>query len=279
MKEKLEAEAKEKAELREQIKELLEQLRQANKARDNAEIEAKKDLFESEKSIRAEAEKDAAEKQRLEVATKDKTINDLKRALEDAQRKAAQGSQQMQGEIAELDFENAFANEFRDDEISPVSKLKEDLRSAKANIPVIITEVMPKDVDCDIAQYNGIWVCKPSMALVLSSLLRKGLLDVGRHKTLSENQGTKAGMLYGFVTSHEFVQQVEGMVETYKEMLGQIVSERASYERGWAKREKQAQKLLLGTANIVGSMQEYVGQTSMPKIKGLELLEPGDESK
>lgn len=315
LKEKLDAEAKEKAELREQIKELLEQVRQSNKAKENAEIEAEKKLFEKEKIIREDAEKVAIEKKRLELATKDKTISDLTKALEDAQRKAAQGSQQMQGEIAELDFENAFANEFRDDEISPVAKgvkggdicqivksprgtvcgtilweikrtknwtegwvakLKEDLRSAKANIPVIITDVLPKDVHCDIAQYKGIWVCKPNMAIALSSLLRKGLLDVGRHKATAENKGTKAEMLYGFVTSHEFAQQIEGMVETYKEMLGQIVSERASYERGWAKREKQAQKLLLGTANIVGSMQEYIGQASMPKIKGLELLEAGE---
>jgi hypothetical protein len=79
--------------------------------------------------------------------------------------------------------------------------------------------------------------------------------------------------LYNFVTSHEFVQQIEGMVETYQEMTSQITKERTYYAKFWAEREAQAQRLLLGTANIIGSMQGHVGQASMPKIKGLELLE------
>lgn len=66
-------------------------------------------------------------------------------------------------------------------------------------------------------------------------------------------------------------------IDISKEMTGQISSERAAFERLWAKREKQSQKLLLNTANIIGSMQGHIGQTSMPKIKGLDLLESGEE--
>jgi hypothetical protein len=316
MKEKLGIEEKDKAEMRQQIKELIEQVRQSNKARENAEIEAEKKLLGKEKQIREEAEKNAAEKQRLDLASKDKTISDLKKDLEDAQRKASQGSQQLQGEIMELDFERSLADAFRDDDIRPVAKgvkggdicqivksprgtscgvilweikrtknwtdgwigkLKEDLRAAKANIPVIITEAMPKEVAQDIGQINGVWICKPSMAIVMSTLLRKSLLDAGYQKALAENKGSKAELLYNFVTSHEFVQQIEGMVETYKEMTAQLMQERANSEKLFARREKQSQKLLLGTANIIGSMQGYVGQNSMPKIKGLELLEDGME--
>ena len=305
-----------KKEMREQMKVMIEQIRELTKAKDNAELEAEKKLLGKEKQIREEAEKTAAEKQRLDLASKDKTISDLKRALEDAQRKASQGSQQLQGEIMELDFEKTLADAFRDDEIQPVAKgvkggdicqvvksprgtncgvilweikrtknwttgwtakLKEDLRAAKANIPVIVTEAMPKEVSQDIGQFDGVWICKLNMAIVMSTLLRKSLLDAGYQKALSENKGSKAELLYNFVTSHEFVQQVEGMIETYKEMTSQIMQERANSEKLLARREKHAQKLLLGTANIIGSMQGYVGQNSMPKIKGLDLLEDGVE--
>jgi hypothetical protein len=305
-----------KKEMREQIKGLFNQIRELTKAKDNAEIDAEKRLLEKESTIRQEAEKNADEKQRLNLAAKEKTITDLQKALDDAQRKAAQGSQQLQGEVMELDFEKSLSEFFKDDEIEPVAKgvkggdirqtvksprgtvcgamlweikrtknwtdgwitkLKEDLRTAKANIPIIITEALPKEVNQDIAQFNGVWICKPNMAIILATLLRKSLLDAGYQKALAENRGSKADLLYGFVTSHEFVQQIEGMVETYKEMTAQVVKERTAFERLWAQREKQAQKLLLGTANIIGSMQGQIGQNSMPKIRGLELSADGEQ--
>ena len=301
--------------LRDDLGKLMDQLRESNKAKDMAELEAKQKLAREEAKIREEVQKTAEEKQRLNLAAKEKTITDLQKALDDAQRKAAQGSQQLQGEILELDLEEALAQTFRDDAIEPVAKgvngadishivksqsgitcgvilweikrtknwtdgwipkLKADLRSAKANIPVIISEVLPKQLDSDMGHVDGVWVVKPKLAIILATLLRKSLLDVGRQKAIAANQGDSATALYNFVTSHEFSQQVESMVETYQEMTQQVVKERVAYERLWAQREKQAQKLLLSTANIVGSMQGHVGMASMPKIKGLDLLEPGE---
>lgn len=310
LEESSEADKKEKSELREQLSSLMQELRESKKTVANAEIEMQKRLGEEESKIREQAQKEADEKQRLNLAARDKTIADLQKSLDEAQRKAAQGSQQLQGEIMELDFETALANAFRDDDIDPVAKgvkggdikhtvksprgtvcgvmlweikrtknwvdgwvpkLKEDLRNEKANIPIIITEVMPKTINEDIGQFNGVWVCKPQMAVILASLLRKSLLDAGLQKALAENRGGKADALYNFVTSHEFVQQIEAMVETYQEMTLQITKERTYYTKFWAEREAQAQRLLLGTANIIGSMQGHVGSASMPKIKGLEI--------
>ena len=318
MKEDSEADKQEKTEIRGQIKELIEQIRELTKAKNNAEINAEKKLLEKENIIREEAKKNATDEQRLNLAAKDKTITDLQKALDDAQRKAAQGSQQLQGEIMELDFERALTDAFRDDSIEPipkgvkggdirhvvksprgtvcgvmlwemkrtknwtdgwVAKLKENLRSEKANIPILITEATPSEMSQDIYLVNAVWVCKPNMAIILATLLRKSLLDAGYQKALAENRGDKADALYNFVTSHEFAQQVEGMVETYKEMTAQIVKEKVAFEKIWAQREKQTQRLLLGTANIIGSMQGQIGQNSMPKIKGLELLEDGNQDR
>lgn len=312
-----EEDKKDNQELRDQLKLLMQQLRESNKAKENVEIEMQKKLIEDEVKIREEAEKTADERQRLNLAARDKTISDLQKSLDEAQRKASQGSQQLQGEIMELDLESTMSDFFRDDDIEPiakgtkggdirqivkssrgtvcgvmlwevkrtkawvdgwVSKLKEDLRNEKANIPIIITEVMPKSITGDIGAVNGVWVCKPNSAIILATLLRKSLLDAGLQKALADNKGTKADALYGFVTSHEFVQQIEAMVETYNEMSQQITKEKTYYAKFWAEREAQSQRLLIGTANIIGSMQGHVGQASMPKIKGLELIESGEES-
>lgn len=312
------AEAKEQAnkELREQLTVLMQTLREEKKARENAELEAQRKLAVEETKIREQVQKDADERQRLNLAAKEKTIQDLQKALDEAQRKAAQGSQQLQGEIMELDLERALADAWRDDLITPVPKgvngadiaqtvrsprgtdcglilweikrtknwtdgwipkLKEDVRHAKAATAVIVTEVMPKQIEEEMGRLHGIWVCKPNLAIVLGTLLREGLLSVARQKALADNRGDKAEALYNFVTSHEFVQQVENMVETYGAMTLQIQKERIAYEKLWSQREKQAQTLLFSTANIIGSMQGYVGHASMPKIKGLELLDAGEE--
>ncbi|HEV7453892.1 MAG TPA: DUF2130 domain-containing protein, partial [Candidatus Saccharimonadales bacterium] len=297
-----------------QLTELTQALREEKKAKENAELEMQKKLSIEQDKIREEITKSSDEKYRLLLAEQEKKLSDTKKALEEAQRKAAQGSQQLQGEIMELDLEEALGNAFRDDDIEPVAKgvrggdikhtvkstrgtacgvilweikrtknwtdgwipkLKEDLRNERANIPVIVTEIMPKQVTEDMGHLNGVWVCKPALTIILGTLLRKGLLDVGMQKALGENRGTKADALFNFVTSHEFVQQVESMVETYQDMALQISKEKIAFQKIWAQREAQAQSLLLNTANIIGSMQGHIGQASMPKIKGLELMEAG----
>lgn len=303
-------------ELRDQLTAMMQSLREEKKARENAELEAQKRLALEEAKIRDEVQKAADDKQRLNLAAKEKTITDLQKALDDAQRKAAQGSQQLQGEIMELDLEKALADAWRDDLITPVPKgvngadiahmvrsargtecglilweikrtknwtdgwipkLKDDVRSAKAAAAIIVTEAMPKEIDSGMGLLHGVWICKPGLAIILGELLRKGLLDVGRQKALVENRGDKADALYSFVTSYEFGHQIELMIETYKEMDAQITKERVAYEKIWSQRQKQVQTLLLGTANVVGSMQGYIGQASMPRIKGLELLEASED--
>ncbi|MGI9027509.1 MAG: DUF2130 domain-containing protein [Candidatus Saccharimonadales bacterium] len=302
--------------LRAELTDMMKHLREEKQARANAELEAQKKLNHEADKIRSDATREADEKQRLNLAEKDKQLETAKRQVEDMQRKLNQGSQQMQGEILELDLEELLKLEFRDDEVKPVEKgikgadvrqtvrnqrgsdcgiilweikrtknwteswiqkLKDDLRDTKANIPIIITEAMPKDQAGEIVNYKGVWVAKPSSTVILATLLRKSLLDVGREKAVAQNRDTSADALYGFVTSHEFVNQIEAMVEVYMEMITDIAKEKAAFDRVWAKRDAQAKKLLGGTANIIGSMQAQVGTGSMPKIKGLELLGSGEE--
>ena len=210
-------------ELRQQLTELMQNLREERKAKENAELEMQKKLSENESQIREEATKSADEKYRLKLAENEKKLSDTQKALDEAQRKAAQGSQQLQGEILELDMENAFKDAFREDDIEPIGKgvkgsdirqvvknnhgagcgvmlweikrtkswkdewigtIKSNLLDAKANTPIIITNIMPKHITEDIGFMNGVWICKPELAIVLASLLRKGLIDVHVQKTL-----------------------------------------------------------------------------------------------
>lgn len=299
-------------ELREQLSHLMSELRESKRERDNAKLEMQKQLVEEEVRIREDAIKQADEKQRLNLAARDKTIADLKSALETAQRKASQGSQQLQGEVLELHLESLLQEAFPQDIIQPVAKgqpggdirqivrspkgfecgvilwetkrtktwsdgwitkLKNDLRAEKANIAIIVTDATPKGMTRAMDMIDGIWVCKPDHAVPSAMLFRKGILDLGREKALAVHRDEKAGNLFKYVTSHGFVQQLEIMLEVHQTTLAQINTERIAYQKTWSQREEQAKRTLASLATMVGSMQGAIGHTAMPRIKGLEILE------
>ena len=62
------------------------------------------------------------EQQRLKRSRKRQGYQRSQKSLEDAQRKATQGSQQLQGEVQELDLENSLKANFPGDIIEPVAK-------------------------------------------------------------------------------------------------------------------------------------------------------------
>jgi hypothetical protein len=257
------------------------------------------------------------EEHRLKDLEKDKIISDLRNALDNARRKASQGSQQLQGEILELDIETTLKESFPTDEIEPVgkgvrgadirqivkspkgfvcgvilwetkrtkawsdawvNKLKGDLRAEKANIPVIISLVLPDEAKEGFGLKDGVWIVGFNLILPIASILRRNLLDLGFQKAVSSHKSDKAGYLYEYITSHEFRQQVEAIVEVYKEMDDEIKKERAVFEKVWKRREGQMQRLITSTANVVGSIQGKVGSSAL-QIKGLELdeLESGEK--
>jgi hypothetical protein len=327
-----EAEKQLRKEAEHQIKDLQNQLKSNSEKLDNmreAELklreekrkveEEKKDLkLEVQRKLDAEREKiekkafeQADEQHHLKGLEKDKIISDLKKSLEEAQRKAHQGSQQLQGEVLELDFEQALKKDFPNDDIMPVGKgvkgadvrqivksprgfvcgtilwetkrtkawsdkwiqkLKDDLRAENANIAVIVTTTLPREMETGFGHKDGVWITGFFLAKQVALLLRKNLLDLGYQKAVAQNKGGKAEKLYEYITSHEFRQNVEASVESYLEMKIQLTKEKAALEKIWKRREKQIDRLFSSTANVVGSIQAEVGRSSF-QIKGLDLLE------
>lgn len=275
------------------------------------ELQVQRKMDEEREQIRQKTLSEISEIQKLKDREKEKMITDLKNALEDAQRKANQGSQQMQGEVQELDLEETLKTSFPSDVILGVekgvtgadirqtvktargnicgiilweskrtkawsdgwlTKLKEDLRAEKANVPVIVTSVLPKGAMGGIGLIEGVWVCSYTLYLPLAELIRLRLIDVARERFMVSNKGNKAELIYDYITGHEFIQQVEAIAEVYRDMNEQILRERAAFEKIWKTREAQVQKLFKSTSGILGSLRGYVG-ASLPPVKGLDLPE------
>lgn len=305
-------------ELQTQLLELTKSIRNLKEQNEKNDLENQKKLNEELEKSREQISKIEQEKANLEKMELQKQLDDTKKLLEEAQRKSNQKSQQMQGEVLELDLENMLRLAFPQDEIEPVgkgvtgadirqivksprgrvcgvilweskrtkewrdvwiSKLKEDLRSEKANIPVIVSSELPKEAKGGFGQKDGVLICSHALSIPIAAMLRKNLLDVEYQKAVSENRGDKAELLYTYVTSHEFRQQVENVMEVHHEIQEQIIKERVSFEKFWKQREAQAQRIILSAANIVGSMQGKIGASAL-QIKGLELpeIESGEDN-
>ncbi len=284
--------------------------------RKNFELVKQRQIDEEREKIRQQTTKEILEKEHFRMAEKEKKILDLQKALEDAQQKITQGSQQTQGEVQELDLEKELREAFPTDEIEEIKKgergadirqtvrtakgnlcgvilweskrtkvwkdefidkLKEDLRTAKANIPIIVTTAMPKESKNEIYGKDGVWICTYPFIMVLAELVRQRLIEVAREKFIIRNQGTKAEELYSYIMGHEFRQQVEAIVETYISMKEELGRERRAFETIWKNREEQIEKMIKSTARIVGSISGKAG-SEFPQLKGLDLLGEGDVS-
>jgi hypothetical protein len=258
-------------------------------------------------SEREKAKKEAEEELKFKVMEKDQTITAMQKQIEDLKRRAEQGSQQLQGEVQELELEALLTAKFPRDTIQPVPKgefggdvlqrvvgptsqicgtilweskrtknwsdgwlpkLREDQRAAKAEIAVIISQALPKEVDT-FGYIDGVWVADPKVALPVALSLRQSLIEVAAARQASEGQQTKMEMVYGYLTGPRFRQRVQAIVEAFSSMKEDLDREKKAITRQWAKREEQIDRVMQATVGMYGDLQGIAGRT-LQEIEGLE---------
>src|SRR6186713_1629576 len=261
--------------------------------------------IEEQKSVARENEL------QLKMKELEKQLDDQKKLAEEMRRKAEQGSMQLQGEAQELALEEMLRSAFPFDVIDEVGKgvrgadciqtvqnslgqecgkiiyeskrtnafslewiekLKTDMRSLGAEIAVIVTKAMPKDMDC-FGVKDGVWICSFGEVRALTSVLRDGVIRVYNAAKSNDNKGDKMNLLYGYLTSNEFAEQWKAIREGFMSMKISIQKERDAMERLWKAREKQLEKVLLNAVHVRGSIEGIAGMNSVD----LNLLEEGDE--
>jgi hypothetical protein len=234
---------------------------------------------------------------RLKLAEKEKQLEDQKRLAEEMRKKAEQGSMQLQGEVQELLLEDLLRTGFPFDKVVPVGKgvrgadciqvicnpfgnecgkiiyeskrttsfsndwiekLKADMRSQGADIAVIVTQTLPKDME-RFGERDGVYVCTFAEVRSLASVLRSSIVKVFQLTKSQENKGDKMTLLYDYLTGNEFAEQWKAIREGFLSMRLSIQKERDTMERLWKAREKQLEKVLLNAAHIRGSIEGIAG--------------------
>ena len=233
----------------------------------------------------------------LKIKELEKQRDDQKKLADEMRRKNEQGSTQLQGEAQELVLEEMLRSSFPFDIITEVGKgvrgadciqtvrnnfgqecgkiifeskrrqnfsrewiekLKADMRSTGANVAVIVTSVMPKDMDL-FGEKEGIWICGFAEVKPIVHMLRDGIIRLSAALKSQENKGDKMHLLYGYLTSSEFAEQWQAIREGFMSMKLSIQKERDAMEKLWKAREKQLEKVLLNAAHVRGSIEGISG--------------------
>ena len=287
---------------------LRKEKRNLEEQKNSLELDVQRKIDEERKKIEAETLKRSDEDHKLKDLEKDKKISDLMKALDEAKRKGEQGSQQTQGEVFELELEKILRSEFPADLIREVPKgvrgadliqvvvdkfgrtcgsiiwevknakwsdgwipkLKEDQRIAKANISILVTANLPKDIT-NFKYLNGVWITKSEYANNLANALRITLAQVfmARESVVGKNE--KMEDLFKYVTGDEFKQRVSAIVESYTNLQTEIEKEKRWFSLKWAREEKEIRKVIDHAHGMYGELQGVVGSQSLPSVKGLEL--------
>jgi len=281
--------------------------REKNELEETIKAEAEQKLSQKLIEEKERIQKEEHDKSELKFKELEKQLEDQKKLTEEMKRKQEQGSMQTQGEVQELAIEEWLAAQFPLDMIQEIKKgergadclqivhtrthqncgtiyyeskrtknfqptwiekFKADIREKNADIGVLVTDVMPADMD-RMGLKDGVWICSYDEFKGLCTVLRESIVQISTAMITQENKGDKMGMLYDFLTSNEFKLQIEAIVEGFTQMKSDLESEQRSMRGIWKKREKQIEKVLLNTTGMYGSIKGIAGNA----VQVISLLE------
>ncbi|HEV8539451.1 MAG TPA: DUF2130 domain-containing protein [Bacteroidota bacterium] len=308
LKEQVQEKSKQLETSRQQELELRKRQRDLEERERTSKLEAERTLDGERKKIREETEIRVSEEHRMRELEKDKQLGDMRKQIEELKRKAEMTSQQAQGEVQEIELEAILGQQFKSDTIEPVpkgirgadvvqhvnddkrqpcgkiiweskrtkawsegwiQKLKDDQRIVKAEIAVLVTTTLPKELN-RFGYLDGIWVTDFQSAVGLATALRENLVQLAYLRNSMTGRNEKKDLMYDYLSGPQFRQRFEPIVESFIAMKQDLDAEKRAMEKVWSKREAQISRVLKNTAGMYGDLQGIVG-SALPDVKALEL--------
>jgi hypothetical protein len=289
--------------------ELLKEKRELESAKRTLELNVARQLDSKCQEIREATLKEAFEQHQLKYAEKEQQLQLARKANEELRRRLEQGPQQIQGEVLELELDQMLRDQCPLDEILEVPKgvrgadvlqrvnshagyscgliiweakntknwgndwvgrLKENQRLAKADVAVLVSEVVPKDVD-SFGFRDGVWIAKRQYVRPLVIALQHALLEVAQAKRAVASKNDSVEVLFNYLTGPEFRNRVEAIASSFIEMRDDLEKEKRTINRQWAKRAKQLDVIIVNTSGMYGDLQGLGAP-----LKPIPVLEAGD---
>ncbi len=281
----------------------------------NLELVVEQKLAEEIKKRSLEIEERKNLEMTLKIRQYEEEKASLKRTIEELKQKAEQGSIQLQGEVQEIELEELLKRKFIFDIIEPVpkgmrgadcvqtirnnysqecgkiiweskrtkdwhnewiDKLKNDKNESNADVAVIVTQAMPKEIN-NFGFLDGVWVTSFKFVPELAFVLRESIIQFNMIKLSQTGKEEKMEMMYDYLTGIEFKNKIESIVESFVSMRLELDKEKAAMAKIWSKREKQIDIVKENTIKIYGSLQAIIGK-QLPDINYLELIPENNDN-
>jgi len=272
------------------------------------ELQVERRLQEEILRVREATQREEEETYRLKLAERDQLILSMKKQVEELRRKSDQTSQQLQGEVQELELEALLKTAFPGDLIEEVAKgraggdvvqhvigpngfdcgvilweskrtrtwggdwlakNRADQRMVGAHVGVIISTTLPKGVD-GFDRVDNVWVGSMRHAVPLARALRQGIIEAAMAKVSVQGREGKLETMFSYLTSPHFRARVSAIVEACVGMQEDLDAEKRALIKQWSKRQRRIELLITGAASMYGDLQTIIG-SSMPEVQGLTL--------
>jgi hypothetical protein len=278
------------------------------------ELTVQRTMDKERKTIFEQTSKRAAEQEQLKLREKDDQLELLTRQIAELKRQAEVGSQQAAGEALEENLEEILQQTFSFDQFEEVKKgqrgadvlqrvrnsagklcgtilweskntntfnkawipkLHKDQQDAKADIAVIVSVALPKEIE-NFGRQDDIWISDFKSTIGLTTALRQLLIEVTRQKLVTIGQASMKDMIYEYVTGQEFAIHIKEVVSAFAVMQEDLEKEKRAVALIWKKREKQISTVLTNVAGMKGSI-EGLAQKALPEAEVLSLETITDE--
>ena len=272
------------------------------------DLEIARRVAEQKSTIESSIRNALGEEQSLKLLEKDKQLDDMRKVIDDLKRKSEQGSQELQGEVLELNLQSVLARLFPQDNITPVAKgttgadliqtvydsngkecgliiweskntrrwqsgwlpkLRDDQRAAGANLAVLVSAALPEHLQ-GFGQLEGVWISSIQVFPAVACALREQIIQVAFAQSAVHGKEEKMELIYNYLAGDQFKQKVQGIVEAFTSLREQTDRERRAMEKLWKEREKQIERVITNTVGMYGEMSGILG-SAMQMIPALEL--------
>jgi hypothetical protein len=277
-------------ESQEKIQKLLLEKASSSQVLEEERIKLLEENNENRKKLEVEIQTRVDGEHRLKNLEKEKIIQDQKDKLAEMSRKLDVGSQQLFGEVLELDIESRLQAMYPLDKVKEIlkgvagadikqtvmnkfsqecglilietkntkefarkwiSKLRDNKLEAKADVAILLTSVLPTDVKYFTIQ-DGIIICNYDSFFSLLGIFRNKLIDIHGLKLSNQSRSSKLEILYDHVTDQKFIDKIQLLYNLYSDMKNSLDTEKNSIKRSWGKREVEL-KIFSDNVNSIWS--------------------------
>jgi hypothetical protein len=311
LQEDLESTKKKQLDLEKKELDFVRKMRELEDQKRNIELDFEKKFTEKARLIEASAIQKANEEASMKFKEKELQVEQMRKTIEELKRKSEQGSMQVQGDTLENDLKEILSLAYPVDVIDDVPtgikgadlihkvrtefgqeagtiiweskntkawndewirKLKEDQAEAKADVAVLVSKTLPEGVK-DAVNIDSVWVVDYKYALLITNVLRANLINISKVKKSLEGTDEKMVMLHKYLTGNQFKNRIENIVLAFTSMQQDLDREKRLFQKQWAKREKEIERVVQNTTGLYGDLNGVLGQG----LQSVPLLEFDEE--